>query len=279
MRCYKCESLIPDDSLNCPYCLENFKREKSDNNINKSVKIGKIKFYGTESQKKILKIFLIIFGLIFGYQIISSGLNMFFIISTTLLRLGILTANELFLIVFVILSVVLLIMIILLSENILSWKIKKRKISTIIYSIVTVIIVIFLSLLIFVVKPHFPNYKNGEYIVVNNLEIPTINKFIKYDIKGNAISFDKIDKDKFVYNVTLIYIEPIPTEYINVYVNNLIDLGYEEIYDLEENRFYIKRNVKNNQNIIIGIFDNEIEYNVVSNNYLSEIFKNEYNRL
>ena len=274
MRCYKCKSVIPDDSLNCPYCLENL-----NNNMPNSGKIGRIKFNGTESQKVFLTIFLIIFGLIFGYQIISGALTIFLIVSTSLISLGILTANELFLIIFIILSVVLLIMIILLSRNIVSWKIKKRKVSTIIYSIVTAIIVILLSLLIFVAKPHFPNFKNEEYIVVNNIEIPTINKFTEYDKKANAISFDKIEKDKFVYNVTLIYIDPIPAEYISIYANNLIDLGYEEIYDFEENRFYVKRNIKNNQNIIIGIFNNEIEYNVVSNNYLSEIFEDEYNRL
>ena len=39
MKCYKCESVIPDDSPNCPYCLEIFisnnyltKVYKDDNN-------------------------------------------------------------------------------------------------------------------------------------------------------------------------------------------------------------------------------------------------------
>lgn len=120
-----------------------------------------------------------------------------------------------------------------------------------------------------------PSTKYGEmdYVTVENIEIPTLYKYTKYNDVFTTIYERNYNDGNIVSSYLIVfYKEKIPKEYINNYTNELIKLDYKKvIYD--GNAFYVQNNPGDSSFQYIYIGELQIQYGVCTSGYYEDVLK------
>ena len=147
----------------------------------------------------------------------------------------------------------------------------KKKVPKVLLFICVIIIIIFGSIILLISS--LKSYADVDYVEINNVQIPTLYKYTQYDDVFITRKISNLVEGNFKGSyVVLFFNQAIPTEYKDIYINELDKLQYENVvYNGTE--FYVK-NIENNTNFIYIMISNlQIKYGICTSGRYENILK------
>ncbi|MBQ9834095.1 MAG: hypothetical protein IJO33_02780 [Bacilli bacterium] len=275
MKCINCNHEINNDTIKCPFCGHNFEKNKSKieaicnycgTNINYKTSVcPRCGRKHAISSSFGLKLFIGLFLLFsFGPFLLAFIIMVFcFALDSKVLNI-----NELVkiikTIIYIVICIPLFIAILGYTGKILKNSQKKDTICLVL-SIISIVGLIVFYTFTENSKIQFDDYDKQEYIILNNISVPTLYKITNYDNTFMAMSLKGIEDNIEAEEITIQTNEEIPNDILTSYKNILLNSEYSylgildeetEGYIYYENNYYMLVGFsKDNKNIVYLSFD------------------------